>query len=890
MILTLTIAHGNSSLGLKRGRQQTESVSSASADQSLSGSSTEDDVDTEWSHESGPNYDKLLGLHRRDTSVTSFSLTLNNTYTNASFAQELCGMLNGTNATQLFVRGAPDALYAIPGCLYDVAPELIAFAAYRVIITDFSSFPSKLRALSFRSSFFWPSVASSAPTESATPVNGTSGPADNVLDGYDPNGNVSWEEIWNALPLLAVVNWSNGNLKGSLPNSLPAHASYFYLTNHGLSGTIPGNLFSAFTTLTYNVSLVFKVDSNQLTGEIPQDLFSGLEDVTVSNVLVDFSSNQLSGSVPASLLTPFASRDTYSFKMYLRDNNLSGAIPSTLFPSGLLLPHGAFSFDISSNNISGNIPATLFDSLHDVNIFKFNASGNSLTGNLPSPFFPSGFTFSYSPVFMFSAANNQLSGQLPSGFLTSTFDRNNTFYRFVLDLRSNAIQGSIPEQLFYSFVQPKNGALKYGSKLGSGIETLDTTETNYGAYDDVVLMAISATSEFTVRLDNNQLTSSIPAGLFAHAFGPSMSASLTFNVTNNTLVGVVPEGLLTAMPERFGRLQLLASRNKLSGAPPSTCWSTTPYSIDLSYNQLSGTFPTAWQNCFMPYVSVAANQNLVGSIPAAFLNSTKIAYFNASYTSMVGHFPSKVGSTLSVLDLSYSYVDFCSSVSSSTPAPLTGFTGTCELLRTDACRCAATYSPCDISCLGCTLATRPSAEFFCVNNTWTAASVSTPTLTIPGGTGTVIIKGNVTSSTIIFSNLGSTITIDGCAYNLSTIHIEFDPAQLEKLGKPQLQQLLAFSNASSNCTNSLSAITITSSVKNGGCKKVKVEKATGSGSNNLSALFSLDSSKCNQGWIIAVSVVAAVVAVGVGAIIVAVVIYKRSQAKKRTHTLHNAQL
>lgn len=890
MILILVIMHGNSSLGLKRGRQQTETVSSASADQSHPADATEDDVDTEWSLESGPNFDERLGLHRRDTLDTSFSITLNNSYTNASFAAELCSLLTNKNATQLFVRGAPDAYYAIPSCLYDAAPGLIAFAASRVVITDFSIFPKTVRALSLRASLFTAASASLAPTESATPVNGTSGPADNYLDGYDPNGNVSWEEIWNALPLLAVVNWSNGNLRGSLPNTLPAQASYFYLTNHGLSGTIPSNMFSGFSSLSYNLSIVFKVDSNQLSGTMPQDLFSGLESTALKNLQVDFSSNALTGSVPASLLQPLENLDVYSLKMSLKSNMLNGSIPETLFPSGLLRTYGLLNFDISNNSISGSIPANLFDNLQHVNIFKFNASGNSLTGNLPSPLFPSGYSPDYSPVFMFSAADNQLSGQLPSGFLSSTFEKNNTFYRFVLDLSSNSIQGTIPEQLFYSFVQPKNGGMKYDSKPASSIEVVDTTDNNYGAYDDVVLMAVSASYEFTVRLDNNQLTGPIPAGLLAHSAGPGLGASLTLNVTNNTLTGSVPEGLLQALPTKLGRMQLLASRNKLSGSPPSTCWSTTPFSIDLSYNQLSGTFPSAWQNCFMPYVSVAANQYLVGSIPAGFLNNTKIAYFNASYTSMVGKFPSKVGSSLSVLDLTYSYVDFCTAVSPSTPSPLDGFTGTCELLRTDACRCATTYSPCDISCLGCSLATRPSAEFYCVNNTWTAASVTSPVLTIPAGTGTVIVKGNVTSSSIVFSNLGSTITIDGCAYNLSSIHIEFDPAQLEKLGKPQLQQLLTFSNASSNCTSKLNGITITSGVKNGGCKVVKVSKATGSGQAGLSALFTLDSSKCNQWWIITVSVVAAVVAIGVAAIIVGIVLYRRSEAKKRSHSLHQAHL
>lgn len=889
---------------VKRSVRQIETDSSASAHQSQANVARSDDMFMSWEGDSRLDYEQHIPRHVRALSKVTLDFTLNSTYTNTSFADDFCSQLNGTDAWRVYIRGIDTAYYQLPSCIAEFAPNLVAFDGYRVIVQDFSHFPASVRALSLTSSVFVPSFlgtstppTSSTPTSSSTPSTSSTDPN----DGYDPAGNISWQEIWETLPLLAVVNWLDGDLRGSLPSALPSHASYFYMPNHGLSGSIPDTLFSQLGDRA-NLSLVFRVNGNQLSGSLPAALFSGFTTSNFSNLLVDFSSNSLSGSLPSGILSAFTDANCGKVRMSLRSNGLTGALPADLFPAGFVSKGSSFSFDISRNNLTGAFPATLFQNMKDMNNFYFNASANGLTGNLPASIFSSVWTPSYSPYLTFSLANNKISGSLPASFLTGSFGANVTFGKATIDLHNNQIQGSIPQNLLYSITQAKrtNEKLEGGSKtLGDGgITTLETTTTGsyYESYANDVVTCISASSELTIRLDSNQLSGSVPAGLLSYAFGPqSLAMSLTLNVSNNALIGQLSDNVFTNVPSTFGKLQVLAASNKLSGSPPAFCSANSPLYIDLSNNVLDGTIPATWQSCFIPYVSLASNHKLAGSIPAALLSDTKIAYFNASYTSLAGTFPATVGSTLSSIDLTYTYVDFCTGHSSPSSSPLDGFVGTCNLLRTDANNCQSTYSMCTTSALGCSLKTRPSVDFDCINGVWTATNVVTAPIIIQPGTGTVIIAANVTTKSVTFNGLGSNITIvDGCITNLSSIYVELEESELDQIGKAKLlQQLLSLSNSTIACSN-LDGIAVTSGVKNGGCKKVKVEKVTSSDSNTLGGLFTLDTSGCNLWWIILVSVICAVVALGVIAAIVGIVLYRRHKSSERkdrlrTHTRHAVQ-
>lgn len=162
----------------------------------------------------------------------------------------------------------------------------------------------------------------------------------------------------------------------------------------------------------------------------------------------------------------------------------------------------------------------------------------------------------------------------------------------------------------------------------------------------------------------------------------------------------------------------------------------------------------------------------------------------------------------------------------------------------------------------CTIATPPPPGFICVGNTWISnSSINTPTLTVPGGSVHVVINGSLSTSTIIFGGLNSSLTINGCANNLTSVTIQVSDDDLKKFGsKEKLLQLISYASSNSSC-RSLTTTQLSVSVIGKSCRSLKVTKVSSDGS--LSGLFKLDSSRCNTWWIVLVSVLGGVIVLGV---------------------------
>lgn len=154
---------------------------------------------------------------------------------------------------------------------------------------------------------------------------------------------------------------------------------------------------------------------------------------------------------------------------------------------------------------------------------------------------------------------------------------------------------------------------------------------------------------------------------------------------------------------------------------------------------------------------------------------------------------------------------------------------------------------------GC-LGERPSAQFFCQNGTWTSnTSIVTPTFTIPPGGGTIVVIGNITSSTVVFQGLGTQLVVEGCAQNLQTVIVE----ELKKQ-KGDLRTLLTQRGANGANCPSLKDVNVVVKVKGGGCRTVKTDK-TKSTRQSLNVAFSVDSSKCNLWWYILIPILVVVI-------------------------------
>ena len=115
----------------------------------------------------------------------------------------------------------------------------------------------------------------------------------------------------------------------------------------------------------------------------------------------------------------------------------------------------------------------------------------------------------------------------------------------------------------------------------------------------------------------------------------------------------------------------------------------------------------------------------------------------------------------------------------------------------------------------------PGASFGCVNGTWVApGSVTQPTITVSSGSS-VVVAGNLTSSEIIISSIGSTLSVEGCLYLNGSIIVSLTDADIRSLtSKGKKLTLIVYSNDSS-CAGSVDLSDVSVTIKsNTGCKRL----------------------------------------------------------------------
>ena len=181
---------------------------------------------------------------------------------------------------------------------------------------------------------------------------------------------------------------------------------------------------------------------------------------------------------------------------------------------------------------------------------------------------------------------------------------------------------------------------------------------------------------------------------------------------------------------------------------------------------------------------------------------------------------------------------------------------------------------------------QPSPEFVCRNGAWISDNATLPsTLVIPSGASTTIINANVSSSSVVFQGLGSTISVNGCANNLTTITVELSAKDLSSIPAQGLSQnLIRLSSSDSSCSD-LKNVTIVTIPRGSSCKRVNAQKSVSNG--QLSALFTVNSSDCNTWWIILVSVLCGLLLLAV--IVIILVVRFVPSAKRFVHPFTNSK-
>ncbi|WRX31676.1 Leucine-rich repeat - like 10 [Theobroma cacao] len=379
-----------------------------------------------------------------------------------------------------------------------------------------------------------------------------------------------------------------------------SNLSYVIISNAGISDTVEEEWFARLFSKCWYVDL----SNNNIKAKLPRQIYSEWLDI------IDLSRNSFEGQIPLWL--------TNARQLYLQRNSFSGSIPQNI---GELMP-GLQTFFLSRNQISGSLPS----SLCKMKGLKFLSAGhNRFSGELPNCWneLPS--------LKVLDISNNSLSGKIPSSLsslcaLVLLILNNNNLRGnipcplhlcrnvprlYILQLRSNLLEGNIPEQLcrlshihdldlsdnnfngsipkcFHNFTSLKYGntSLDYEELFDLQDSTINEQTLLVGTKGRELEYSRTLLQVKNIDLSKNDLTGEIPDGIFRLAFLD------TLNLSRNHLNGSIPNNI--------GDLRLLESldlsQNNLSGTiPPSLASLSLLAHLNLSYNNLSGRIPTGNQ-------------------------------------------------------------------------------------------------------------------------------------------------------------------------------------------------------------------------------------------------------------------------------------------------------
>lgn len=737
-----------------------------------------------------------------------FSVEL--TWSNATFATYFCGNLSyyNTNLSIVNIYAYPEAMFVIPDCAFNYLITVSNIRWNYAILVGNSTYPDPLVRLS-------KALTPSTQTASIT-----------LLFNYgrllSPNGSPyspDWKAIFEAFPSLMLFSLGGVYIGPTTLPTLPTTLAYFDVSDCGIIATLPDTLLNQSVTA---ISL-FKV------------------------IQYDMSENQIYGTIPVNFLAVAGPVTELSFS--LRSNNLTGPIPNLFGSKPWPSVDTSLQLDFSANKLSGPLPGPLLppNSFPNVQRVFIDFSKNVITGTIPANFIQDALSLAYS--LDIELQQNQLSGGLPSGL-------------FLLNTTTGGVSASIESFKF----------LAYSNKLNGTIASDLFTALNWTQMRSVVF-----------QVSDNMLIGDLPTAFIGSGNAPFLY-SLEFQVSQNpTLNGSVPSTLLSSLaglPSPAPSVQLTVSydsqETNLTGAfhVPGFPSRSAPVKLQIQAQQAQFTSLTFDDAAFdaIYILAVESNPHMTGTLPSSIFNASSILqYLSASSTSLSGMLPD-LGTLqppkLTGLILDHTDIDVCSGARAywnmTSPdlectLPNSFITGSCANLYPTLCADQVpTPEP-----VGCALSSRPDASWVCVGGRWTYEGFfPNATIVIPSGSASTVISGGLNSSTIIFQGIGGSLTItDGCAEQLTSIVVELSPSQLSALNTKTPYTLLSYPD-----TCALPSLTV--AARTSGCKRVHVKTISSSGT--LSALFNIDSSKCNTWWIILVSVVCGVIVLT--AIILALVI------------------
>lgn len=450
-------------------------------------------------------------------------------------------------------------------------------------------------------------------------------------------------------------DFSRNALSGSLPSALLDNLRWEN-TNYAVidlsSNEFDGELPQLFGSNFWNVSSIdLRLNDNKLSGIIPGSLFAATG--TLSTVLLDLSGNDLSGTIPNLFAQTNSSLNIVTLGIFLGRNQLTGAIPSSNLWPPRHLNNIHLNWDLSENSISGAVPVDLLANVTSATSITLDFSGNALTGTI-NPSMIADAEFDNLGGVTLSFANNNINGPLTADLIGSA---SQNIYGFELDLSSNPLGGTIPNDLL--------SAYNIDSSIATGSLVVNLANCNLSG----TLPALSAKVHYlTINLNENFINA-IANNTWSDYLSDallSISTAFSLSVVNNNLTGDLS---LPDHTSQFPGASLNFSGNNLT---------TLAFDANIAYLQ---------------NLNVANNARLTGSLPARLFDvSSYMQTFIATSTSLSGPFPNLSGiqnSQLLVLDINDTKVDSCPP--SWTSAWIAPQLITCGLRNTNASNCIAFF-------------------------------------------------------------------------------------------------------------------------------------------------------------------------------------------------------
>ena len=387
---------------------------------------------------------------------------------------------------------------------------------------------------------------------------------------------------WTSLKFLSL---SNNSFSGQIiPKFATSARLEFLLLDHNyFGGEIEDGVLNKSSLLAMDLS------SNMISGRIPRwignfpslmllsmskNFFEDEIPLEICNLLdiqyLDISQNSLSGSLPPCLV----SLPTLGF-LHLQKNTLNGYIPSGISPT-------LYSLDLRDNNFIGVVPTFPHNPMISSNLRVLLLGGNQMSGSIPENL------CGFSTLRIMDLSRNRLTGIIPSCLANITFAADSSHTCQTIPIGGPCV-GNTDEVESIWFI-PENIKPLYKSTL----------VLNFSSLDDLYLIKEVLPAEFTTK--NN-----------------------LYSYTGNILA------LMSGLD---------LSNNELNGSiPPEIGYIENILALNLSHNHLSGTIPQSFSNLVKVESLDLSYNNLSGGIPPHLTELNFLAIFNVSYNNLSGPTP-----------------------------------------------------------------------------------------------------------------------------------------------------------------------------------------------------------------------------------------------------------